>query len=39
MKKAIVFVLVAAIFAAASTLDVKIEIRTNSAYACGSSDC
>ena len=39
MKKFIAFALVVAAVLAASTLNVKVEIRTNSAYACNTSDC
>jgi hypothetical protein len=38
MKKVFAFVVIAAALVAASTLNVKIEIHTNSAYACGSGN-
>lgn len=39
MKKLITFALVLAAVVAASTLNVKIEIKTNQAYACNSDNC
>lgn len=39
MKKIIAFAFVAAAVLAASTLNVKIEIKTNQAYACNSDNC
>jgi hypothetical protein len=38
MKKIVAFFVIAAAIVAASTLNVKVEIHTNSAYACGSGD-
>jgi hypothetical protein len=38
MKKVVAFLMVAAAVIAASTLNVKVEIKTNSAYACDSGN-